>query len=103
MLSETRGRCRGNRHIHDPVVQQVWRDIIHRLGTTWSARTFRFQLYICYLSSDTLFIDIFLVIALFDLGIRSLRSYKRMGLLRKEGKLDEAPRAKNVVATILPA
>jgi hypothetical protein len=41
LLPETRGRCRGKSHIHDPVVQQMCRVVIHRLGTTWSARTFR--------------------------------------------------------------
>jgi hypothetical protein len=86
LLPETRGRCRGKSHIHDPVVQQLCRVIIHRLGKTWSARTFRFHLYISQLLSDTILIDIYLVIALVDLEIRSRRNYKITDSLRKEGK-----------------
>ncbi len=87
LLSETRGKCRGKSLIHDPVVQQLCRVIIHNsLGATWSARTFRYQFFLCHFVSVT---ESFIANCL---GIRSPHNFKKTGLLRRVRKLEEAPR-----------
>jgi hypothetical protein len=41
LLPESRGKCKGMSLVHDPIVRHYCFEIIERLGTTWSARTFR--------------------------------------------------------------